>query len=393
MSQSPCPVCGWQDCDRHADAEIVRLSPELIGRLTVAPHSNVWARYQIDPSDEFGLVPLTIYANPVGAPLTGTFWVKEVETRKGDVHHASIYLVQVDGDGSTPVLYLHEAAESFVADRDQTLAAGHSKGGFFALTTSPVPPVISARTIIFSHVLDVSELDALPDWQPGRFGGVIRQTVIANREMPRPGATIAIYDHRQEPAVTAFVAVTEKTAENRRWFHLDLYPDSDPAIGRVAIGDMHLQPAKDEACEWLFHSTSTNSAQRRQAVTVVAIFTSGDDTLPLDLDALRQKCVSIAAANAAPAVLCDALEDLVLAGVIAGEIQVDDAQEAAWGRMVVIRNRAERTNFQNEAFVFWKKAIFARAKMGGFPFGQYDDYVGWLETQFADREEPEEVAE
>lgn len=382
MSQSPCPVCGRPDCGQHADAKIVRLAPALVARLVSAPHSNIWTRYQIDPADEFGLVPLTLYANPVGAPPAGTFWVKEVETRKGDVHHASVYLVQVDGNGSTPVLYLHEAVESFATDRRQTLAAGHSQAGFFALTTSSLPPAIAGRNIVFGQVLDVSELDALPDWQPGRFGGVIRQTAIANRDMPRPGATIAIYDHRPEPTPTAFVAVTEKTADSRRWFHLDLYPDDDPAIGRVAIGSLHLHPAPGEVCEWLFHSTSTDPAQRLQAVTVVAIFTAGDDTLPLDLAAIRQKCESLAAANAAPAVLCDALEDLVLVRVNAGELQVDDAQEAAWGRIASMRSRAERTDFAGEAFVAWKKAVFALSKMAAFPFGQFDAYIGWLETQF-----------
>lgn len=380
MSQSPCPVCGRTDCDQHADAKIVHLSSEFIARLAGAPHSNVWRRYQVEPDDAFGLLPLTLYVSPLSAPLTSAFWLKETETRRGEVHHASLYLVAVP-PSDAPCAHLHEAGEAFVSDRRQTLAAGHSQAGFFALTPSPTPPPIANRNIVFGQVLDVAELDALPDWQSGRFGGVIRQTVIANRDLPRPGATIAIYDHRPDPTPTAFVAVTEKTDGDRRWFHLDLYPDSDAAIGRVAIGNLHLQPAPGEVCEWLFHSTSTDSQQRLQAITVIAFFTTGDDILPLDLDDLAEKCVTLAAANAAPAVLSDALEDLVLARVNAGAIQVDDAQEAAWGRIAAMRARAERTTFPGESFVAWKKAIFALSKLAAFPFGQFDSWISWLEAE------------
>ena len=88
---TPCLVCGRSGCDQHANARIVRLAPALVARLNSAPHSNIWTRYQVEPG-AYGLAPLTLYVNPVNAPLTGAFWVKEVETRKGDVHHASVYL-------------------------------------------------------------------------------------------------------------------------------------------------------------------------------------------------------------------------------------------------------------------------------------------------------------
>lgn len=384
MSQStPCPVCGRTDCDQHADAKIVHLSPSLVARLEAAPHSNIWTRYQIDPSDQYGLLPLTIYVNPVNVSLTGDFWVKEVETRKGDVHHASVYLVAVPPPAPPmgAVLSLHEAGEALATVRRQTLAAGHSQAGFFALTTDLDAPPVATRSILFGHVLDVAELNALPDWQPGRFGGVIRQNVIANRDLPRPGATLAIYDHRETVTATAFVAVTEKTVTDRRWFHLDLYPDDDAPIGRVAIGSLYLSPAQGEQAEWLFHSTSTDPQQRQQAITVVAIFVRDDEAPPVEPDKLAEKCTDLAADLATPAALCDALEDLVLARVNAGLLAVDETQEAAWGRIAAIRSRAERTDFPGEAFVAWTKAIFALAKMAAFPFGTFDAYVAHLESQ------------
>ena len=386
MSQStptptPCPVCGRPDCDQHAESRIVRLSPYLIRRLVSAPHSNIWTRYQIDPSDQFGLIPLTIYVNPVDTPLTGAFWVKETETRRGDVHHASIYLVAVPAVPAPAWLSLHEAGEAFAIDRRHTLAAGHTQAGFFVLTTDLVPPAVAERTIVFGHVLGVSELNALPGWQPGRFGGVIRQTAVINRDLPRPGAVLTVYDHRESPTPTAFVAVTEKTGAGRRWFHLDLYPDDDDAIGRVAVGRLDLTPGPGEQAEWLFHSTSTDSQQRQQSVTVVAIFVRDDEALPVDPDKLAEKCTRLAAEFGGPAVLCDALEDLVLARFNAGALTVDETQEASWGRIAAMRARAERTTFPGEAFVAWKKAIFALAKMAAFPFGHFDAYVADLESK------------
>lgn len=378
---TPCLVCGRSGCDQHANARIVRLAPALVARLNSAPHSNIWTRYQVEPG-AYGLAPLTLYVNPVNAPLTGAFWVKEVETRKGDVHHASVYLVAVPGAAETS-LYLHEAGEAFAADRRQTLAAGHAETGFFALTTSSVAPPVAERNIVFGHVLDVTELNALPGWQTGRFGGVIRQTAVINRDLPRPGAVLTVYDHRESPTPTAFVAVTEKTGAGRRWFHLDLYPDDDPAIGRVAVGRLDLTPGPGEQAEWLFHSTSTDSKQRQQSVTVVAIFVRDDEALPVDPYILAEKCTHLAAELVAPTALCDALEDLVLARVNTGALAVDEAQEAAWGKIAAMRARAERTTFPGEAFVAWKKAIFALAKMAAFPFGHFDAYVADLEAKFS----------
>lgn len=80
--------------------------------------------------------------------------------------------------------------------------------------------------------------------------------------------------------------------------------------------------------------------------------------------------------------LLDALEALVLARVAAKEIEATDAAEAAWGRIRVMRDIAERpTTLWTEAMNAIRHSTFALARLSGYPRGHFDNWLTAVEAE------------
>ncbi len=406
MSQSTCPVCARPDCTAHTDAKIIRFDPALVARLVQAEQtSNVWSRWQVQPGS-FGLVPLTIYVSPRHAALDGAFWLKEIETRVGEVHHLSLYLVAVPAASAAKYVFLHESNQQFVkgrhfdgAEEFSDLAVGKSEAGYFAFTYAPYPPPVADSSIRIAVQCNVESLANL-DWQPGKAAGVIRQAAIQDASVGKASGRLMVYDHRREATPTADVVVTEKLAGGigislrggmafgrlapRQWFHVNLYPPTGDCEGRVALGGFDLRPDDGEVIEWIWHSTSASGSQRMQSAVVFAIFLSAAVWSPGGQEpaAAREAVDELLATSPTPGALLDALEALVLARVATGEIKVSQDSEAQWGRIRVMRDMAERpTTLWTEAMNAIRHATFALSRLAGYPRGHFDSWLSSIEAE------------
>lgn len=359
-----CPVCNQVDC-HHVNPVIVRLSNELRRRLEPAPLAdNIYSRWHVQ-AQRYGKLPVAIYFSPKHPKLGGVFWVKDTRTGGGNLHQSILHMVQVDDTPEVKNLALHESADAFTTDQT-VIAAGRSENGFFALSTAAVAPATTQRHKVGVWNLEVQSLNTLGGWMPGEFAGVRRQTIIQDATYQRRGPTLAIYDHREAYTDDAYTVVTEKSSANRRWFHVDLYPTTGTVEGRVSVGRGFGGLIAGEYAGWIWQSTSTGAGQMQASMVVMVVLS---EHITIDHEA------SVAAATAGdnPAALCDALEDLVMAHFALREPSQQD--ESIWGRYNALRARAERTEFVNEVRIAWRKAIFTLARLAGYPFGYFDDWV------------------
>lgn len=359
-----CPICGSENCEFHKRARIVSLSSGLADRLERGPSRGpAWALYNVGLGG-IGMLPLTLAVNPPSAkPGYESFWLKEIRRGGDKLRQVFVDLVRVEAYAGES-LRLFESSSPFVGGPG-VLARGRAQSGFFALSLNIFPPDTSASDVVGEWVANVSALAGL-GWGSGHFPGVIRQGMIQNATHERRrGEALAVYDHRPTWSSVARVTITRKTAGDRVWEHLDLYPADERPVATIHLGNWRFALPDDQVVGYIFQSTSTGS-HAQQATTVLVIGVGLETAGGLDVERIKLDVLD-AVADGDPAWSCNAYEALLLALVATGAVTVDEEQESRWGRYQACRARAERSDFENESEIAWRKAIDILARLTNFP--------------------------
>jgi hypothetical protein len=290
--------------------------------------------------------------------------------RKHGIKHSIIRLIEWEGVTEARPLFFHKEHAPFVKD-DATLKMGSYRNGHWCLSFAATAQ--SSADLIFSGVLNLDNFEKIFD-KPiieserysKRLGKKIPMHTIFGEITPISASqfrswkcgNFVFYDHRPVASPKGEVRWMRKEADGRTWEHISIYPTTDAPIGRLFVGKLDAQYnlADEEILDRVTIAHVRMSRKTRIEFYIAAIVNATDKKLAeartafAELRAVWQGTFTLAER-------CDAGEKMIIVALQANLLSISPEMDKLWGRYNAIKERALRTDSENEKQISWRKAV------------------------------------
>jgi hypothetical protein len=150
----------------------------------------------------------------------------------------------------------------------------------------------------------------------------------------------------------------KKEFNGRTWEHISIYPTTDAPVGRLFVGKAGAQYnlGADEMLERVSISHIQLSRKTHLEFYIAVIVNTTEKKLTEARTAFGELC-AVWQGTFTLAERCDAGEKMIIVALQANLLSISPEMDKLWGRYNAIKERALRSDSDNEREISWRKAI------------------------------------